>query len=340
MVIEAKSIKGSAKGLRYQADDKGLSVEISRNGLIGEDPNDWHKQMQSVEIQNKRVDNFRFSVVIAPSKEVSGSLKMEDWETLVNSYLLKMNIDKDNYQYISHLHTSTDDPHVHLTVSRIPMYDTEQNLKYKAINDNNIGVRAGSIADKIAKENGWRTAKEISSSKRKAIEDSLRIVLKSARNFKELSQAMQTHGFIVKLAENDAKGVYGMRIVPKGDVNEIQSERSLNSKQGYKLSELERHPDKKAKFRINDVKISLERNYFRSLSPQEKIEFNTSKNEKLFSSDPNTKLEFNEIQDQSFVTDSNNVTKDEKGILDHLLQSHYASSSEDDIHKKRRKKKR
>ena len=138
--------------------------------------------MQKLEVNNERSVNKRFSVVLAPSKNVSDNIKIEDWEKLVGSYLDKMGIDKDSHQFISHLHTSTDDPHAHLTICRIPIESSD--MKYTAINDNHIGVKPGTVADKIAKENGWRTSKEIGIAKRTGTAEALRYVLKSARNYK------------------------------------------------------------------------------------------------------------------------------------------------------------
>ena len=45
MICETKTTKGSAKSMNYQANDKGFAVEVGRNGLIGDEPKEWHKQM-------------------------------------------------------------------------------------------------------------------------------------------------------------------------------------------------------------------------------------------------------------------------------------------------------
>jgi len=234
MVIEAKSILGSPRGLKYQADDKGQSVEILRNGLIGDEPKDWHKQMRAVENQNTRTEQKRLSVVIAPSKEVSHNLKEKDWKKLAESYLEKQGIDKDNHQYIGHFHNSTDDKHLHLTVSR--------------------------IADKIAKENGWRTAKEISAGKKLEIGNALRSELSTAKNLEDLSYKMRAKGFHIQLSKNETKGVYGMRISKLEDINSDPSVRVSKMVPGYKLSEIEKTVGLKAKFSIADVKESFSKN--------------------------------------------------------------------------------
>jgi hypothetical protein len=137
MVITAESKLGSPKSMEYQANDKGQAEEICRNGLIGTEPKDWHFQMRGVERQNTRTEKYRLGVIISPPKQYGDFLTKSDWETLAKDYMQKQGINIDNHQYIAHLHHSTDDKHLHLTISRIDF--TGKN----AINDSNIGIKAG-----------------------------------------------------------------------------------------------------------------------------------------------------------------------------------------------------
>lgn len=326
MVIQAKSIVGSVKGLRYQSDDKTMAIEISRNGLLTDTPKEWSKEMSDVERRNERTSNKRFSVVIAPSKEISQNLSIDDWKNLVDEYLDKMAIDKNNHQYISHLHTSTDDPHLHLTISRIPMRD--ESKKHLAIPDIQIGIKSGTVADKIAKENGWRTAKEIGIEKRELTSVALRSVLKSARSYAELSSQMLKLGYVVKLSENDAKGIYGMRIISQSDSNEKPSKNAINNSLGYKLSELQRSPERKATFRINDINMALERNNYNSMSRPEQISFLNNKSEQVF----NTK--------QTDIDTAQNNYQSSSSMVDELLKTTYVTKQDDDLLKKKRKKRK
>ena len=128
MVITAESKLGSPKSMEYQANDKGEAEEICRNGLIGTEPKDWHFQMRGVERQNTRTEKYRLGVIISPPKQYGDSLTKSDWETLAKDYMQKQGINIDNHQYIAHLHHSTDDKHLHLTISRIDFKEKGQRL--------------------------------------------------------------------------------------------------------------------------------------------------------------------------------------------------------------------
>lgn len=334
MIIQASSVKGSSKALRYQADDKGLSVEICRNGLLGDDPNDWHKQMLVYENFNhrSRCENKRISVVLSPSKMYSKDMTLSDWEQMVQSYLNKMNIKSENHSYIAHFHQSTNDFHVHLTISRFNFQAQNK------IADNRIGMRSGIVADQIAKENAWKTTIELSEEKRNDIGNSLRNCLKTATNISQLSYQMKLRGYELQFVENQAKGIYGMRIVPIIDINENPSNRAIRSKQGYKLSEIQKFPNRKAKFKIVDIHKSLQRNYFNSLSTKEKVEFANNKNMKLFG------VANVNGADSSFNSEtSQKVLEKKEGVIEAVaevvLKPNYVDPRQDDELTRKKKKK-
>ncbi|ROI12162.1 hypothetical protein EGH90_00335 [Kaistella haifensis] len=333
MIIQASSIKGSIKGLKYQADDKGLSIEICRNGLLGDKPEEWHSEMRKIENFNhrSRLVNKRLSVVLSPSKEYSKTMTQEDWKNLADSYLDKLKIDKENHIYIAHLHQSTNENHVHLTISRCNFFSQNK------ISDNKIGERSGIIGDMIAKEKGWKTVKEISDEKRISISASLRIVLRTAKNYQELSEGMKTHGIVTQFFENEVKGVYGMKFIPIIDINDNPSERAQKSKQGYKLSEIPRNIDSKAKFRLPLIIQALEANHFKSLSPKEKTVYANEKNERIFGFAPVDNI----VKNDSYSEDKTKKEKETlvENLITELLKPSYVSPTidSDPIWKKKRK---
>ena len=275
MVIEAKGIKGSSRGLQYQQSDKevGQSQEIMRNGIIGDTPQEQNREMRAIEnqYQKSNFQNYRLEMVISPTKEESKNFKTEDWENVAKKALEKSGIDHKNHAYIGHLHTSTGTPHMHLKVSRI-------NFKGEmAISTENIGRKMGAASNEIAKERGWKTAKETGEHNRQEVSRNIREVLQDAKiqNIDEFSKAMEKRGYITKIAQSEAKGVYGMRIIPKGSAVENPSPQLAKSGQGYKLSEINKSENSKAKFKITDIKMDLQRNqdrYFANL-PREKTPF-------------------------------------------------------------------
>lgn len=73
-------------------------------------------------------------------------------------------------------------------------------------------------------------------------------------------------GYVIKLYENDTKGIYGMRIISQADANAYPSKNENNNSVGYKLSELARSPERKVTFRISDMNFALNRNNTNSIS--------------------------------------------------------------------------
>ena len=83
MICETKTTKGSVKSMNYQANDKGFAVEVGRNGLIGDEPKEWHKQMRAIERQYDRANfqNKRVTQVISLTKDEAKEMKSaKDWD--------------------------------------------------------------------------------------------------------------------------------------------------------------------------------------------------------------------------------------------------------------------
>ena len=259
MICETKTTKGSVKSMNYQANDKGFAVEVGRNGLIGDEPREWHKQMRAIERQYDRANfqNKRVTQVISLTKEEAKEMKSaKDWEDLAIKHYEKKGIDLKNHAYIMHTHGSTKNPHLHITVSRVT-FDGKQGIKSQ-----NIGEDFGKITDKIAKERGWNTAKETAEQNRKEVGRNINEVLQKekATDFESFKMAMGERGYHVKLAQSESKGTYGMRIIPNDEYTETPSPRLAKSGQGYKLSEIEKAEGTKAKFKIDDIKAELNKN--------------------------------------------------------------------------------
>lgn len=232
MVITAESKLGSPRSMEYQANDKGQAEEICRNGLIGIEPKDWHLQMREVERQNTRTEKYRLGVIISPPKQYGDNLTKSEWEALAKDYMQKQGINIDNHQYIAHLHHSTDDKHLHLTISRIDF--TGKN----AINDSNIGIKAGKIGEKMSKERNWKTAKEIGAERKKGLKNMLLEESRTSNSFEELSTKMEKKGFIFQISRNEARGVYGARLIKEEDLKKEVKDKSKGVPIGFKLSEL------------------------------------------------------------------------------------------------------
>lgn len=313
MICETKATKGSAKSMQYQANDKGFAVEVARNGLIGDNPKEWHSQMRAIEKQYDRAnfENKRITQVISLTKEESKEMKSgKDWEDLAKKHFEKKGVDLKNHAYIMHTHGSTQNPHLHVTVSRVT-FSGKQGIK-----DNRIGEEFGKITNQIAKERGWNTAQETAELKRKEVGKNINDVLQKEKvtDFESFKTAMGERGYNIKLAESEAKGTYGMRIIPQKEYTETPSPRLAKSGQGYKLSEIEKTEGTKAKFKITDIKaefrknkIALDREKFMSLNKEEKIKYHEEKMNRVFGTEPKT--EQNREQEKQKIETLQNLDK-------------------------------
>jgi len=308
MVSETKATKGSGRAMIYQANDKGFAHEVGRNGLYGDEPKEWHKQMQDIENQYQR-SNFthaRITQVISLTKEEAATLKTDDdWKNLAERHFEKKGIDLNNHPYIMHTHGSTKNPHMHVTVSRIT-FDGKQ-----GINDNKIGQEFGKISNQIAKERGWLTAKEVGENKRREAGRQINESLKTAQNFNQLKKQMKERGYVVNLYENEAKGVYGMRVIPAEDYKENPSPRLAKAGQGYKLSEIEKNDNNKAKFKIEEIKNTMEKNQHKAqeqgISPKIDIDLNQDKSrDQEREKEPEIVQENSQVQEQEIAQEQQN----------------------------------
>ena len=68
------------------------------------------------------------------------------------------NLGLDKNQYLATVHESTGQQHIHIFANRI-------DSNGKALNDSNIHLKAHESADKLAKDRGLKTAKEITQGK-------------------------------------------------------------------------------------------------------------------------------------------------------------------------------
>ena len=308
MTSQTKSTKGSGRAMTYQASDKGFAVEVGRNGLIGDDPKEWHQQMNyySSLYERSNFENQRITQVISLTKEEAKEMKTaKDWENLAITHFEKKGVDLNNHAYIMHTHDSTKNPHMHITVNRVT-FDGKMGIKIE-----DLGMKFGKISDEIAKERGWLTAKEIGENNRREAGRQINETLKTAQNFNQFQQQMKERGYVVNLYENEGKGVFGMRVIPAEKYTENPSRAIQKSGQGYKLSEIEKNDNNKAKFKIEEIKNTMEKNQHKAqeqgFSPKIEIDLNQEKSRNQErEKEPEIVQENSQVQEQELAQEQQN----------------------------------
>jgi hypothetical protein len=129
MVSKAKSIKGSAKSIKYIQNDKelGIAIELDRNGIVSDHPSEILQEFRLMQEANQKCDKNTISIVISPSDE--RAFTNEELRDIGKHHLEKLGL--SDHQYLMTRHGSTDHPHIHILANRI-------DEKGKALKSDNI----------------------------------------------------------------------------------------------------------------------------------------------------------------------------------------------------------
>lgn len=239
MVSVANATKGSSQAIDYIMNDRGQAVELDRNYVMGENGQDILSEFREVQSLNTRCEKNTYSIVLSPDG-AQREFSKEELLQLTRDHL--KNLGLENNQYIAYVHNSTKNQHVHIIANRI-------DFEGKAHKDNLISKRAQESAEKLAKERGLYTAKEITQMKRDMTKDLRQEISKAytqcrnqATSIEHFSDLMSNKGYDINLTINKQGNVQGFRI----------DERQTG--QSFKASEIGKN------VRIGDLNKKIEEN--------------------------------------------------------------------------------
>lgn len=213
MVSKAKSIKGSVSSIEYIQNDKSLgdAFELDRNGIMSRQPNEIMKEFRLMQEANSKCQKNTISIVISPSSEKNFS--KAELREIGREHLKGLGLEKN--QYLMTLHQSTGKPHIHIIANRI-------NEKGEAIKDNFISLKSQDISEKIAKQNGLATArdmKKVNEISLQPIKEDIKkahsFAVKNSRTFEDYKNLMHSKGFEIKPTINKNNELQGFRILDK-----------------------------------------------------------------------------------------------------------------------------
>lgn len=209
MVSVANATKGSIQAIDYIMNDKGQAVELDRNFVMGENGQEILSEFREVQSLNTRCEKNTYSIVLSPD---ASQLKFSNDELLKLTQDHLKNLGLENNQYIAYVHNSTNNQHVHIIANRI-------DFEGKAHKDNLISKRAQESAEKLAKERGLFTAKEITQMKRDMTKDLRKEISQAytqcrnkATSIAHFQELMHNKGYDVNLTINKQGNVQGFRI--------------------------------------------------------------------------------------------------------------------------------
>ena len=233
MVSKAKAVRGSAQSIDYIMSDKemGDALILDSNGLSGENGNEMLSEMRFIQQSNTNCQNNCVSIVLSPSDEKK--FTTEELKSLTQDHLKNLGLDKN--QYLATVHESTGQQHIHIFANRI-------DSNGKALNDSNIHLRAHESANKLAKERGLRTAKEIAEGKEISTKPTRDRIFKayeeskaSTKNFQDFKTEMDKKGYAVLESRNNKGELQGLKFTDK---KSLETFKASDIKKGVGIPDL------------------------------------------------------------------------------------------------------
>jgi len=225
MIGKAKSISHVSNAINYAKDKKG-AIEISRNLVIGETGKKIAKEFRVFQNLNARCLRNSFSIVLSPTIPDGKKPSNSDFAKLADDFLSRMDL-KEN-QFISFLHLDENHKHLHIFVNRI-------NATGKAYKDNFISKKAQRIAERVARDWSFTTAKEIQQANEerlaKLITDAHKNILsQKPKDIFEYANQMKLYGIELHLKQASNGKVVGIKFqVEKDSIKASSVHRSFSA---------------------------------------------------------------------------------------------------------------
>lgn len=156
MIGKGRSIAYTQASIAYGWNkDKDMEI-VLKEYLMGENPREITSEFEIIQAQNSRCRNNTLSFVLSPTIEDGKELSQDELREMTQRFINEMEL--QNRQVIAFVHRNKEHVHVHAYVNRI-------NFKGVAYNDSFIGKRSQHTAERVAKEMGLTTVKEVQQEK-------------------------------------------------------------------------------------------------------------------------------------------------------------------------------
>ncbi len=152
MIGLGKSIAYTAHSMKYGWNqEKGAEV-VYKEYLAGVNPKEISQEFKIIQQQNHLCRKNTLSFVLSPTIEDGRELTKNDLHKIVEGFIMEMKLQER--QAIGFVHRNKEHTHVHLYVNRIDF----NGIAYK---DSFIGKRSQQAAERVARELGLSTVREV-----------------------------------------------------------------------------------------------------------------------------------------------------------------------------------
>ena len=226
MIGKGKSIAHTGASREYGWNqEKGADVVFSQH-VAGNDAKQITEEFKLVQEQNVRCQKNTLSFVLSPTREDGKNLTAEKLKEMTQRFIKEMQLRER--QAIAFVHRDKAHTHIHLYVNRI-------GFDGKAYNDSFIGKRSQLAAEKVAKEMGLTTVKEVQLEKEL---DSIKVRLEIKnvhQRVMENDRPKTLDGYIKAMKERN------IEVIPSiNKANRLQGFRFQYKGQNFKASEVHR----------------------------------------------------------------------------------------------------
>jgi len=156
MIGKGKSIAHARASIEYGWNqEKGAEI-VHGQFVSGQDPKEISEEFKMVQEQNTRCQENTLSFILSPTIEDGKSLSKEKLGEMTQRFIKELKLQER--QAIAFVHRDKQHTHVHLYVNRI-------GFDGKAYNDSFIGKQSQYAAERVAKQMGLTTVREVQQEK-------------------------------------------------------------------------------------------------------------------------------------------------------------------------------
>jgi len=216
MIGKGKSISHTGASMGYGWNEEKEAQVVYRQHLAGENPKQITQEFKIIQLQNHKCKKNTLSFVLSPTIEDGRTLKEKELRKITESFVKEMRLEER--QAIAFVHRNKAHLHIHLYVNRI-------GFDGKAYKDNFIGKRSQKAAEKVAKQMGLTTVKEVQKEKLNEVKN-VRVKIKQIhekvitemkpRDFDQYIKYMKQKYVAVIPSINKSNKLQGFRFEYKG----------------------------------------------------------------------------------------------------------------------------
>lgn len=211
-----KSISHTGASMGYGWNEEKDAKVVYREHLAGDNPKEITQEFKIIQSQNQRCKKNTMSFVLSPTIEDGTKLKEKQLTEITEQFIKEMKLQER--QAIAFVHRDKSHLHIHLYVNRI-------GFDGKAYKDNYVGKRSQQAAEKVARQMGLTTVREVQQQKLDRVKD-VRAEIKQIhekvitemkpRDFDQYIKYMKQRDIEVIPSINKSNRLQGFRFKHKG----------------------------------------------------------------------------------------------------------------------------